>query len=134
MLGEKGLGVELHALHGELAVAHAHDLPVLGFSVALEAPGQGRAPHRQPLLTRGRIPVFTNPFGCGPGLAKILTHIPVEEMVVVDHQDLPPPSFPPKATSAARAAAGALPRFSSISLPAPAPPPPPAPACTCIWP
>jgi hypothetical protein len=30
VLGEKGLGVELHALHRVFAVAHAHDLAVLG--------------------------------------------------------------------------------------------------------
>src|SRR5258707_3072957 len=44
--------MELHALHGELAVAHAHDLAVLGFCSDLEALGQSRAPNRQRMVTR----------------------------------------------------------------------------------
>src|SRR5437773_11015185 len=52
MLGEKGLGVELHALHGELTVAHAHDLAVFGFRGDLEALGQGRAADRKRMVTR----------------------------------------------------------------------------------
>src|SRR5258708_28017002 len=52
MVVEKGVGVERHALHGELAVAHAHDLAVLGFCGDLEAAGQGPAPDRQRMVTR----------------------------------------------------------------------------------
>src|SRR6266853_3352241 len=50
MLGEKGLGVELHPLHGELTVAHAHDLAVLGLRSDLQALGQGRPPNRKRMV------------------------------------------------------------------------------------
>ena len=50
VLGEKGLGVKLHALHGELAVAHAHDLAVFGLRRDLQAPGQGRPTNRKRMI------------------------------------------------------------------------------------
>src|SRR5882762_4968900 len=50
MLGEKGLGMELHALHGELAVAHAHDLAVLGLGRDLQALGQRRPANRKRMI------------------------------------------------------------------------------------
>jgi len=53
--------VELHALHGELAVAHAHDLAVLGLCGNLEALGQVRAPDRQRMRKRVATKRLGNP-------------------------------------------------------------------------
>src|SRR5260370_18851737 len=50
MIGEKGLGVELHPLHSELTVAHAHDLAVFGLCGNLQAPGQGRPANRKRMV------------------------------------------------------------------------------------
>src|SRR6266545_909166 len=50
MLGEKGLGVELHPLHGELAVAHAHDLAVFGLCRDLQALRQCRPANRKRMI------------------------------------------------------------------------------------
>src|SRR5438552_17330242 len=50
MLGEKGLGVELHALHGELTVAYAHDLAVFRLCRNLQALGQARSANRKRMI------------------------------------------------------------------------------------
>src|SRR5512137_2339249 len=54
VLGQERLGVELHALDGERAVAHAHDLAVLGGRADLEAGGQRRGLDRQRVVARDR--------------------------------------------------------------------------------
>src|SRR5687768_10620265 len=53
MLGEQRLGVELHALHRQAAVAQPHDLAVLGFGADLEARGQSLALDDQRVVTGG---------------------------------------------------------------------------------
>jgi hypothetical protein len=40
VLGEDGLGVELHAFDGQFLVAHAHDLAVVGPGRDLQVGGQ----------------------------------------------------------------------------------------------
>src|SRR5712691_5504431 len=50
MLGEKGLGVELYALHGEFTMAHTHDLAVFGLCRDLQALGQGRPANRKRMI------------------------------------------------------------------------------------
>src|SRR5882724_11848003 len=42
--------MELHALHGKLAVANTHDFAVLGFGRDLQAGGQGRATNGQRVI------------------------------------------------------------------------------------
>src|SRR5882762_2475555 len=50
MFGKKRLGMELHALHAELTVAHAHDLAVFRLCRDLQALGQGRPANRKGMI------------------------------------------------------------------------------------
>src|SRR5215467_14584318 len=53
LLGQDRLGMELHALHGELAVAHAHDLAILAFGGHLKALGKTGAFDDQRMIACG---------------------------------------------------------------------------------
>src|SRR5438093_13558140 len=52
VLGEKGLGMELHALHRETAVAHAHDFTVFGLGGDFQTGRQSRATNRERMIAR----------------------------------------------------------------------------------
>src|SRR6185312_1139020 len=54
VLGQERLGVELHALDGEAAVAHAHDLAVGGARRDLEVDGHARALDRERMVAGRR--------------------------------------------------------------------------------
>src|SRR5215471_4039442 len=53
LLGQDRLGMELHALHGELAMAHAHDLAVLAFGGHLQTLGKPGAVDDQRMIACG---------------------------------------------------------------------------------
>src|SRR5713226_414220 len=52
VLGEEGLGVELHALDREAAMAHAHDFSVFGLGGDFQTGRQSRATNRERMIAR----------------------------------------------------------------------------------
>src|SRR5947209_1092614 len=127
MLGEKGLRVELHALHGELAVAHAHDLAVFGFRRDLQALWQGRPANRERMIA-----------GRHEGTRQSAKH---PEARMADRRGFPVHDLARMHDLAAESLADrlmteahALARVSCNSLSGTGSATIPAPACTCIWP